>query len=354
MVMFTPGGSRGGGGGGIYRNDPRSGDGSPIVAGQQLTLGRIAFTRSDDNSEVMSVDGKASGSPVNLWNGTGVDDTGSDWTASGEGSETTASKKEGTNGWDTGATTTTNDETVFDNESMIDVNGTYDELEFWMQPKAYPTGSKFRIRFVDSSDNLVGNNVLVDNYVSNMDLDVWQKVSIPISDFNLDGNVQKLQFRYRNAVGQHFWFDDIEVTASSGGGPYKFTIEAPDANTLYHVSMATVLLMAPTSGWNSDAFGNIASGLDKGLLLRHRRKSTSEVLWRFNCRNNLQLFGQYHPQEAFAFADNEQLVGFMVKPGTASVIITDDDVLEYVVRDDLSSVTEIRAFCHYGTEVIGA
>jgi hypothetical protein len=114
--------------------------------------------------------------------------------------------------------------------------------------------------------------------------------------------------------------------------------------------MAVILIAGFFIGWDRSAFGNIASGLLRGLVLRHRRKSTSETLWKFICRNNLQMFGQYHPQEAFTFAGGDLLVGFMVKPGKATCIITEDDVLEFVVRDDLSSISEMRAYFHYGVE----
>ena len=76
------------------------------------------------------------------------------------------------------------------------------------------------------------------------------------------------------------------------------------------------------------------------------------MLWKFICKNNAQLFGQFHPQDDVNFADGTLLMGFMVKPGKASVRITDDDVLEFVVRDDLSSISEMRAYCHFGVEVI--
>jgi hypothetical protein len=114
--------------------------------------------------------------------------------------------------------------------------------------------------------------------------------------------------------------------------------------------MAVVLISAPEDGWNSSSFANISDGLLRGMIMRHKRLSTGDTLWKFTTKNNIQLFGQFHPQESFAFADNKLLVGFMVKPGKASVIITDDDVLEFVVRDDLRDITEMRAFCHYGVE----
>lgn len=329
---------------------PRTADGTPYSANQELTLGREPFVRSDDGSTVMNVDGNGAGSPVLVWNGTGVDDTGADWTSSGTGSEDAASKHSGTNGWNTGVTAQ-NDYTVLNNGSLVDVDGSYDELQFWLQVKAYPPGSRFRLRWVDGSDNPVGNTVLVSDYVSGTDFDTWYLVSIPIADFNLTSDVQKLQLLYLNTSGQHFWFDDFALVASSGGGPYRFVIEAP-ADQRWHLSMAVLLLSAPVSGWVSTAFCNIPSGLAKGLVFRHRRKSTGDVLSKFVVRNNLQLFGQYHPQEDATFADDVLLWGFMVKPGKATVIITDDDVLEFVVRDDLSLISEMRAFCHYGVEEV--
>jgi hypothetical protein len=324
-------------------------DGSLEQAVRNLTLGREPFVRTDNGSELMNIDGRAAGSPVNLWNGTGAGDTGADWTASGTGSETAGSMHSGTNGWDTGVTLL-NDTTIFDNGSMIDVASLYDTIDLWMQPKAFPTNSRLQIRWMDNLDVNVGNQLRIDQYAANMDLDVWQKVSIPIVDFALTGNVQKLRIRYGNVASQQHWFDDIELVASSGGGPYRFRIAAPDANTIYHLTMAVLLIAAPSSGWNLNAFANIASGLTAGLTVRHRKLSTSETLWKFVCKNNAQLFGQFHPQDDITFADNNLLVGFMIKPGKASVLITNDEVLDIVVKDDLRAISEMRAYAHYGIE----
>jgi hypothetical protein len=325
-------------------------DGSRIFATQRLLLGQTSFKRTDDSTEQMNVNGTALGSPVTLWNGTGAGDSGGDWTAGGTGSETAASKHAGTNGWDSGVTAQNNN-TRFNNGSMVDVDGSYDELTFWLQPKAWPVSSRLRVRWVDGSNNPVGSNIRVENYATNMDLDVWQQVSIPIADFNLTGNVQKLEFTYRITSGQQHWFDDVELVASSGGGPYRFRVAAPDANTLYHVSMVALVVAGPQSGWDSTAFGNIVTGLAKGLLLRQKRLSDAEVLWSINSKDNTDLFGRFHPQDDITFADGTLLVGFMIKPGLASVIVTDDEVLEFVVRDDLSSLTNMRAYVHFGTEV---
>ena len=78
--------------------------------------------------------------------------------------------------------------------------------------------------------------------------------------------------------------------------------------------------------------------------MRQRRISDGEILWKFNSKDNVDLFGRYHPQDDIEFADGNLLVGFMVKPGKASVVVTDDVVLELVVRDDLSALANARGF----------
>jgi hypothetical protein len=331
--------------------ETRSGDGTLAVASQRLGLGREAFVRTDNGTELMNIDGLAAGAPVVLWNGGGAGDIGADWTPSGNGSETAGAMHSGTNGWDTGVSSV-NDTTIFDNGAMIDIGATYDQIDIWINPQAFPPGARLHARWRDDVNANVGDQLRVDQYAPNMDIGVYQQISIPIADFNLTGNAQKLRIRYSNAAGQHYFFDDIELVSSAGGGPHTFRLEAPDALTRYHLTMAVLLLSAPTAGWTRSAFADIVGGLNRGLIMRHRKKSTSEILWRFVTKNNVQLFGQYHPQEDFAFADNELLVGFMVKPGKASVIVTDDEVLEFVVRDKLDTIPEMRAYAHFGVEVL--
>jgi hypothetical protein len=296
----------------------------------------------------MNIDGTPAGASTVMWNGS--TDAGGDWTPSGEGSETAGAAYGGSNlGWDSGVAGKDND-TKFDNGSMIDIDGTYQTLEFWLNTQAYPGGSFLSLQWLNDVDGSVGSRLDVENYVTNFDIGVWQKVSIPIADFNLPGNAQKLQVFYRKAAGQHFYFDDFELLQSGGGGgPFVYQVAAPDAETSYHVSMLVLLISGTASGWNSSTFANITA-LTNGLLMRQRRLSTAEVLWSINSKDNTDLFGRFHPQDDITFADNTLLVGFMLKPGKASVVVTADDVLEFVVRDDLSGLAEARAFVHYGVE----
>lgn len=318
-------------------------DGEVYVVG--WTLGNVAFKRIDNGTERMNIDGSEYGTSVGVWNG---DDTL--WTRSGVGSVTTQAAHAGTYGLDTGVTDE-NDNVIFDNGSMIDVDGTYASLGFWIQPKAYPVGSQLRVAFLDSSNQIIGVTVRVDEYITAPDLDEWQPVLIPISDFQLTGNVQKLAFRPINTDGQQYFLDDIQLLPpSSSGGPYVFRVSAP-AGKQYHLSMLVLMVSEPSSGWSHNTFASL-SALTYGLLLRQRKLSTGEIIWKFNSRDNVDLFGRYHPQESFTFDDGQLLLGFMVKPGQSSVVITDDDVLEFVVRDDLSSIDSMRAYAHYGIETL--
>jgi hypothetical protein len=330
----------------------KSPDGSLTTAKQDLTLGNASLKRVDNGTEDMAINGLPAGASLIVWNGTGVGDVGGDWTATNQGSESpSADAGGGTNGWDSGAAAP-NSYTEWDNGALLDVAGTYSTLDFMLQPKIYPNNGTLQIQWRNNLGTVIGATLLIENYVTNMDLDVWQQVSIPIADFNLGADVQRLRLVYKTGNPQQHYVDDIELKAAGGGGgPFTFRVQAP-VGECWHASMLVVLFTAPEAGWLSDAFANITGGLANGLLLRQFKLSTSETIWQLNSKDNVDLFGRYHPQESFVFADNNLLVGFMVKPGkNSSVVVTDDEVLEFVVRDDLSLITSARAFYHYGIEI---
>jgi hypothetical protein len=328
----------------------KTADGTRIISLPQWALGQKPLTRTDNGSEQLNIDGTLSGTPTNVWDGTGAGDTGTDWTRSGEGSESTGAAYEGTNGLDSGVTSE-NDEMVFNKGSEIDVDGTYNTLQFWLQPKAYPTNSRLRVLWRNGSDALVGNGVLVHNYTSNMDLDVWQLVSIPIADFNLDADVQKLVFRCGNTSGQRYYLDTIEVLAI-GAGPYRFQVAAPDQATVYNVKEVILSLAEENGTWLVGDFSSISGGLANGLILRQRQLSTSDVLWSINMRDNLELFGRLDVRSDVEYGTGVHQFKLALVPHPAVVQVTNDKVIEAVVRDDLTSINGLRAFIQYGEEVI--
>ena len=325
-------------------------DRSLVVAERNLDLGQAAFLRTDDGSQTMNINGLPSGAMLSVWDGTGASDSSADWTVTGDGGEQPAADAGGgTNGWDSGAVSS-NSNTEFDNGAEIDIAGTYDALTFQLNPQAYPGNAQFQIQWKNAAGTVIGATLNVEDYTTNMDFGVVQQVQIPVADFGLTGDVQKLNFVYKVGNQQHY-IDDINLQASGGGGPYIFQVSSPNTNTKYHVSMVVFLVSAPAAGWNPHTFADQAQ-LPNGVILRCRKQSTNEILWKFNSKDNTDLFGRYHPQDDIEFADGTLLVGFMVKPGMAAITVCSDIVLEFVIRDDLSGLTEARAFCHYGVEDI--
>jgi hypothetical protein len=53
------------------------------------------------------------------------------------------------------------------------------------------------------------------------------------------------------------------------------------------------------------------------------------------------------------FFDNEQQITMMIEPSISSIVITNLDVLDFIISDDLSSLADMRAFLHVGKEKNG-
>jgi len=309
----------------------------------EFVLGKAKFLRTDIGTEQLNVNGLAPGGATSVWTGDATF-----WTLEANGTAQTYAVHDGTYGLDSGVRSA-GQETRFSYGSNQDIAGLYQNVRFWMKPKAFPAGAQLKILWRTSGGNNPGATLLVSDYVPNMDLDVWQQVTIPISDFALGADVDKLVLIYATKGGQQFYFDTFELVAAGAGGPYTFRVEAP-AGERRHVGLLNLIMSAGSTGWNSSAFANIAGGLAQGLILRKKVLSTGEVLWAFTFKNNIELFGQLVPSYDFTFANSELMVNFSMKPDPAALVITDDEVLEFLVRDNLSSLTNMRAYVHYGKE----
>lgn len=309
----------------------------------EFALGKARFLRTDIGTELMNVNGVAPGAATKVWDGEGTY-----WTLEGSGTRETYAKYSGTYGLDSGLRAK-DDGTRFSAGANASIRTLYQNVRFWMQPKAFPSKADLNIEWCTLAGAKNGVTLKVADYVPNMDLNVWQQVTIPIADFAMTADVAKLCLVYKTA-GQQFYFDDFELIATGAGGPYTFQV-AGVAGEQWHVELLNLILSSGSTGWNSSAFANIASGLTNGLILRHKRLSTGEVLWSFTFKNNIELFGQLVPSYDFTFANSELMVNFSMRPELASLVVTDDEVLEFVVRDNLSTLTNMRAYLHYGKEL---
>jgi hypothetical protein len=323
---------------------PRAGDGTPLTTTAPRHLGIEPFVRSDNGTEQMAVNGSSSWAE-DVWDG----DTTA-WTRGGVGSKTTGSKHSGTYGLDTGVVAK-NSVWWFDYGSDRDLEASFDSVSFWMNVRAYPEGSNLRCGWaVTGTTTILGSPANIPNYVSSMDPG-WQRVTIPLADFGLPSNVGRFVCQTRLQASQQYWIDDVDMLNSTGDGPYKFRVLGVEGKE-YDLSRVTLSIAAPETGWNSDAFANIASGLEQGLIVRMANLSTQEIVWSIVIKNNIELFTKLVPSTPYNFADGEQMVVFNVRPDKASVILDEDHGIEWVVRDDLSTINNIRASCQYGVEII--
>jgi hypothetical protein len=140
-----------------------------------------------------------------IWNGTGILDTRGDWEHLNHGTEAAYAKYEGTNGLDaTGFTA--NKKITFQETHETNVDD-YDLLSMYINLKEW--GADTRINFED------GSTVLLSTYLQSTDLNTWQRVLIPLEDFNLTApiNVQRLTFTSTGANG--FYLDNVEFVVGT-------------------------------------------------------------------------------------------------------------------------------------------
>lgn len=147
----------------------------------------------------------------NIWDGTGILDSDIDWDRSGYGVETEAAKNTGTYGLD--ATGMNKNSTItFHAKGTQDVSAVnYDFLRMWMNVKSW-TGMTVKFQTVGPGGG--GDTLNLSNYIDAGDTNIWQKVMIPLEDFNFGNisiaNLNKLILKATGKVD--FWLDDVALT----------------------------------------------------------------------------------------------------------------------------------------------
>ena len=117
-----------------------------------------------------------------VWNGTGIDDTGCDWTHSGSGIETAGSKHSGTNGLDATGLHQGNKIRFNKDWSMLDISD-YDLLVMWVNVRSISSGADMQVYLKYMFQQ--GDTLNLSDYININSLNVWQKVVIPLEDFNI-------------------------------------------------------------------------------------------------------------------------------------------------------------------------
>ncbi len=146
-------------------------------------------------------------SVIHIWNGTGPLDEGGDWEHQHSGFESSDAKHSGTNGLDA-STLTNNDKITFHKTtSPVDVVD-FDLLVLWLNIRSWQSGKNMKVQFYN-----VGSELNLDSY-ANLDIEnEWQKVYIPLEDFNIPPgpgasiHVDTLRFTSEGNIG--IYLDDI-------------------------------------------------------------------------------------------------------------------------------------------------
>jgi hypothetical protein len=295
------------------------------------------FADPTTGAESMKVDGSVDNLDEAVWDG-----ESSFWADPTIGTKTAGAARTGSFGWDSGATSQ-NDEVKFTRSTPFQPSS--DSIEGWINLQALPASVVIQGRW-ELANSAKGNGIDLMDYLSSQDLGVWQHWSIPIADFNLPAeNVDEFRFRTLNAAGADYYLDDIRLV--SGNGNKTFRMAAVGVGE-WLLEAVTLILVAADTGWNSNAFCNIAGGLAGGLQLRHRDLAGGVNFWKLVATKNIELFGQFDPVVDTSYNDSTRQVSFVLRPGNASVLVTANDVLEFLVKDDLTSLVNARAFAHVG------
>lgn len=134
------------------------------------------------------------------------------------------------------------------------------------------------------------------------------------------------------------------------GGPYTFRIAAPDASTKWHISRVMLGVASSNTGWDSSAFADIANGLSNGVVLRHRKLSTSANLWKLTVKDNMDLAANFGVTMKKIEGTDKVLHVAALDFGLAEVTVTNDEVLEYMIKDNLSPLNNMKSFAHLAIE----
>lgn len=157
------------------------------------------------------------GTILQIWNGTGVLDTGTDWKHIGIGIEDQIAAYQGTNGLLVSNVQKSGEVTFFrQNEHELNIND-YNFLSFWINITKWKSNADIYIKLFSSITNIV-KILRVSDYVLTKRLSVWQRGMIPLQRFMIKCNInEKGCPTYVNTLtfivdeGVDFYIDNITL-----------------------------------------------------------------------------------------------------------------------------------------------
>ncbi len=225
----------------------------------------VSFFSNDSYGVDMNQDASAGGTPVEVHDGT---DTAY-WTGSNiSGAKVTFDSMDRANN---GSLSVKVDNPAlgntweFDRGSDLSVSG-YVSLTIYINvDKDWTAGDSVSVFGYDTASfSVVGNSVLLENYINELNFDVWQKATIPLTDMGLTaGTIDALRMEMVGTDGKapKFYLDDIQFEQS--GTPIAFTLE-PETGTWLHVNSLNISMV---DAYDSTVTDGTVQGIPYDTLL---------------------------------------------------------------------------------------
>lgn len=193
--------------------------------------------------------------------------------------------------------------------------------------------------FFDDSAS-VSDTINLEDYIDQTSQDNWQFFEIPLADFNLtSSDVDELQFSLRDVGGGPVpkgFLDDIELAGTASGGATDFTAQ-PDKGEVWDVTSIRITSAATKTTLDYDDFlGN--SSLTNGYLLTLFQDSIAS---NYNFLDTVGFLQQ--PNTNIYFENGLYAVDFKFEKGSLLLDSKKGDYVNIRVRDDLSSVLNLKA-----------
>jgi hypothetical protein len=324
------------------------------------TIAQTKFAINDTFGADINQSATFTGTPEGVHNG--IDSTL--WTASALSGtwdfESTDQFKSGAKSVD-GTAANNNTVAQFEKASTIST-GSYVALTGWVYISDWSTGGSVKEIEIElrTAGVLQGNFINVSEYLDSTSFGVWQKIIIPLGDFNT-GTVDIDQVWVRNrdqggGAAPNFYLDDIQFEETGGTQVYSVI---PDTGTIFKPDSLTISLAdAYDSTLANSSVPNIkynqllgVSKLDGGIILR----LTVDDKVRFQAILKQHLDFIQIPFNWSASGDGTNTsISYIIDFGKVPLELDSrrGDKIELIISDDLSGLLHFRASFRGSTEQI--
>lgn len=204
--------------------------------------------------------------------------------------------------------------------------------------------------------NQVGNRVLLQDYITYTTTNVWQKITIPLSDMNLytqEITAFRIQNEQRNNPrSPTFFLDNIQLEAKGESGLGSFVVEA-ESNTWFfcHELILTMAMTYNGANGNLDykKFLNLDT-LENGINIVVRRFIDIRYQINFKSLGDFLNYGGFIDHVLYDGSDETFLK--LKLPFDYPIVLQSEynDRAIISINDDMSNLTSFRATARGGLE----